>query len=96
MGSVEHSKDLLNKIDRGMHNSLADSLMQKLSGQPSGPGDLVGFSCVSLSNTMAGVTVISVNIELQLSSWYWGAILLSEYGDEEIVKHITFIMSWSS
>jgi len=37
LGSVEHFNDLLNKIDRGMHNSLADSLRQN-SGQPSGPG----------------------------------------------------------
>ena len=62
-GSAEHSNDLLNKIDRGMHNSLA----RQNSGQLSGPDDLVGFSCFSLSNTMA---VISVSIELQLSSWY--------------------------
>ena len=43
----------------------ADFLRQN-SGQPSGPGDLMGFSCFRLSSTMAGVIVISVSIELQL------------------------------
>ena len=74
-GSVEHSNNLiiLNKFYRGMHKSLADSLRQN-NGQPLGPGNLVArFSCFNLSNTiaLAGVIMISVNIELQLSSWYW-------------------------
>jgi len=42
--------DLLNNIDKGMLSSSAHSLRQK-SGQPSGPGALVGFSYDSLSNT---------------------------------------------
>jgi len=66
LGSIEHSKGLLNRMDRGIHNSCTDSLRQN-NGQSSGPGALEGFSRVSLSNTMAGVIVILVSVEWQLS-----------------------------
>jgi len=49
-----------------MLSSYAHSLRQK-SGQPSGPGALVGFSCVSLSNIICGVIVIVVRGEWQSS-----------------------------
>ena len=71
LGSTEHSKDLLYRKDKGLLSSCAHSFKQN-SGQPSGPGALLGFSWVSLSNTIAGVIVMSVSEEWQPSNWYWG------------------------
>ena len=85
----------MTKIDRGMHNSLADSLRQN-SGQPSGPGDLVGFSGFSMSNTMAGGMGISVSTELQLSSWYWGIDVQSSSVKTPVKKSLNMrLLSWS-
>ena len=94
--SVEQSNNLLNKIERGMHNSLADSLRQS-SCQPSGPGDFVGFSCFSLFNTMAGVIVISVSLELELSSWHWGIYIQSSSVKTLMKKSLNmWHLSWST
>ena len=65
-GSFEVSIDLLNNKDKGMLSSSAHSLRQK-SGQPSGPGTLLGSSCDSLSNTTDGVMVMVVSGDWQTS-----------------------------
>jgi len=53
-----------------MLSSSAHSLRQK-SGQPSGPGTLLGSSCDSLSNTTDGVMVMVVSGDWQTSD-NWG------------------------
>ena len=66
----EDSKYLLKNIDKGVlkNNSCAHSLRQKSGHPPSGSGALVGFSCVSLSNTICGVIVtVEVNDNHQVT-----------------------------